>query len=295
MAAVNAELPTVFTYLDYRAYLRSWFDVRQEVTPGYTWSRFARMAGCSPSHLHNVLQGERDLLPPYVEGFCRALKLQFEEAEFFNLLVRYQQSGTLLERAQVLQQIAGILRFQEAHPLEGAAFLCMSRLTHLALYELAFLPEFREDPAWIGEALSIHPSEAESALDALKSAGLLVTQPGGGVLRPAHAFLATAEEVAEPVMVLLYEQAMEAAQAAVSGPAEDRTFFATVGAIHDDEVPRFRAAVDGFHRRANAVLADLQAEGTAGNGPAPDVVYTVQVQLLPVTRVLGAEDDVEAA
>ena len=277
--------PLVFGFTDYRDYLNKWMVERHAQVPGYTIARFARMAGCSPSHVRNVLTGDRDLNPPYVDGFIRALRLAREDAEFFTLLVRYSQAETILERACLLQQIAGTLRFQQAHPLDGVQLLHLTRLSHVAVYELSLLPEFREDPAWISDVLSITEPEARAAVAELRSVALLVEGPDG-VARAAFPFNATPAEIASPAVALFHDRAMELAAANADGPAEDRRYFAAVGGVPGSLVPDLRAAVDRFHRRIDHLMAELQAptQTDGATSPPPDTVYLVQVQLVPVAR-----------
>lgn len=276
-------LPTVFAFTDHRAFLNRWLEVKQQISQGYTVSRFARMAGCSPSHVRNVLHGERDLLPPYVDGFARALRLEADDAEFFTLLVRYAQASTLSERAYLLQQIAGTLRFRDAHPLEGVQFLSLARLSHVAVYELSSLPAFREDPAWIAEVLDLSPAEASAALAELRAAGMLVPR-ADGTHRAAFPFNATANEVAAPALVLLHDRGMEVAVNAAAGSPEDRLYFTAVGGVASSLVPELRAAVDRFHARADSLMAEIQASDARDH--APDTVLLMAVQLVPVSRPL---------
>lgn len=290
LTSEGADTPTVYGFTDYRVYLNQWMAARQRQISGYTVARFARLAGCSPSHVRNVLAGDRDLKAPYVEGFARALRLTAEDAEFFTLLVRYSQAATVLERAHLLQQIAGTLRFQRAHPLDGVQFLYLARLSHVAVYELSLLPEFHDDPAWIASVLSLPEAEAAAAVADLKAVALLLPDPRG-TPRAAYPFNATPAEVASPAMALFHDRGMELAETGASGPAEDRHYLAAVGGVASSLVPELRAAVDRFHRRIDHLMAELQApapaEGPADPGrPAPDVIYLMQVQLVPVTRVL---------
>ncbi len=294
MAAVReaAPLPTVHSYLDYRKFLAEWLEAKQAVTPGYTLSRFSRKAGCSYSHVRNVFAGERKLLPPQLDGFIHALKLNPEDAEFFTILVRYQQSPSLLERAQLLQIISGTRKVREARPLEGEIFRYLSRLSYAALYELSFSPEFQEDPQWISGVLGISSTEAQEALRDLIAVGLLV-RAEDGVVRPRIAVLKTPPGLKDAALFTIHDKGLEAAEEALGGPTEDRHFYAAVSPVPSTLVGALRQAVAGFHDRTNALLAEFQAERFADGNDDENVrsVYQVQVQLVPVSTIVPASDD----
>lgn len=293
MAAVReaAPLPTVHSYLDFRKFLSEWLEAKQAITPGYTLSRFARKAECSYSHVRNVFAGERKLLPPQLDGFIHALRLNPEDAEFFTILVRYQQSPSLLERAQLLQIISGTRKVREARPLEGEVFRYLSRLSYAALYELSFSPEFQEDPQWIATVLGIAPVEAQEALRDLIAVGLLIVSPEG-TLRPKNAVLKTPPGLQDAALFTVHDKGLEAAEEAIDGPSVDRHFYAAVSAVPHTLTGSLRQAVVAFHDRTNALLAEFQAESAAA---AADVshrsVYQVQVQLVPVSAVVPTADD----
>ena len=287
-AAPNAaKLPSVFSYLDFREYLKAWLGTRQSSTSGYTLSRFARKAGCSYSHVRNVFSGDRKLLPPQLDGFIHALRLNSEEAEFFTILVRYQQSPSLLERAQLLQIISGMPKVRNARPLEGEAFEYLSRLSYVVLYELAFSPDFREDPAWIGQTIGISSAEAATALVDLKRVGLLVPQ-GDGPARPGYAVLKTPPDVHGAAMLMLHDGSLEAADRALSQSNEQQHFFNIVAPVPHTMVDQLREAVASIQLRTGALLAELQdAEVPSEAEDAPQTVFSVQVQLVPVTQIVS--------
>jgi len=285
-----APLPVVYSFLDFRKFLEEWLAAKQAVTPGYTLSRFARKAGCSYSHVRNVFAGERKLLPPQLDGFVHALRLNPEEAEFFTILVRYHQSPSLLERAQLLQIISGTRKVREARPLEGEIFRYLSRLSYAALYELSFSPEFREDPTWIGQALGITPTEAQEALRDLVAVGLLIRDETS-TIRPKNAVLRTPPGLQDAALFTFHDKGLEAAEDALDGPSEERHFYVAVSALPHTLMPSVRQAVANFHQRTDALLAEFQAQGPPLSEEAHQrSVYQVQVQFVPVTAVVPPSD-----
>lgn len=274
-------LPSVFDYLDHRAFVSAWVAQKTALTPGYTVGRFARRVGCTVGHVRNVLSGQRDLLPPHVEGFCKALQLDAEEAPFFTRLTRYQQATAVWERAQLLREIVGALVYRRAVIPNGAAFLAWAQLPNTAIYEAAFSPSFRADPKWLADVFGIAEATAADSLAGLIAVGLLVPEANGR-LRPVHLTLAASPDVASPLVVPFHDRSLEAAQRALSGPAEDRAYVAVVGPVPVDRIPMLRDASLSFQHRLVERLASLQAAALEGSGASADVVYMAQFQFVPV-------------
>lgn len=286
-------LPSVFDYLDHRAFISAWVTEKAALTPGYTLGRFARRVGCTVGHVRNVLSGERDLLPPHVEGFCKALQLDADEAAFLTRLTRYQQASAVWERAQLLREIAGALVFRRATVPDGAAFLCWAQLPNAAIYEAAFSPAFRADPGWLAEVFGIAEATAADSLAGLQAVGLLVPDAAGR-LRPVHPTLATALDVASPLVIPFHDRSLEAAQRALAGPASDRAYVAVVGPVPTAQIAKLRDAALGFQHRLVERLTALQAAATTGSGAGPDVVYVAQFQFVPVEAGVAWLPDVLA-
>ena len=69
------DYPDIFVYEDYRPFLRDWFKARKKLTGRKGTSAFARLAGCVPGHVQNVITGRRKLQQELVPGFCQGLGL----------------------------------------------------------------------------------------------------------------------------------------------------------------------------------------------------------------------------
>lgn len=239
---------------------------------------FARLAGQrSPSLLHHVMRGERNLTPATTEAFARAMKLSVAERRFFGYLVQLDQAPTREARNTVWEQIAATRRFREARRVEGAGFEYLSCWYYPAIRELAHRPDFVADPAWIAATLSprITRPQARRALEALQTLGMLV--PTDGTLRPADASVVTPHEVAGlAVHNYHHEMLARAGEAIGAFDPDERHLGGLTLAVPEELVPRLKEEVQGFLERL-LNLCD------AGEEP-PDRVYQVNVQLFPLSN-----------
>lgn len=169
------ELPSIFDYLDYRAFLRDWLARKREQKPSYTFGVFARQAKMSRSALPNVLEGRREASPQTVEGIARALRMDAEERDFLVLLVALKRASSLEENGRLLRQIFAHPRYAPGQVVDTRQLEVLTSWTRIAVLEASKLPDFRADPAWLAERLrpEVQPEEVSEALEALRAEGLV--------------------------------------------------------------------------------------------------------------------------
>lgn len=276
--------PDLYTYLDYRKYLRDWFAARKAGNPRFSHRAFARRARqSSPSLLLHVIEGKRNLTPATTEAFTAAMGLVGEEAEFFSVLVAFEQSDTLEERNRAWERVRATRRFREARRLDGEAVEYLSHWYYPAIRELASCEGFRGDPEWIAARMMprVTSAQAQKALEVLLSLGLL-TEDGNGALVPSEASVVTPHEVVGLAGINYHIGMIDRARDALQNvPHPERHFCAVTVAIPGALVPRLKREIDAFQER----MLDL----CDGADPPRDRVYQLNLQLLPLSRRFADE------
>jgi len=271
--------PDIFETIDYRGWLRAWFDAQKAADHRYSHRVFARRAGIrSPSLLNEVIKGNRNLSQRTTEGFIRALGLNQEEASFFEALVQLDQAETVAAKNDAWERVSASRRFRQARPLDGEMVRYLSNWYIPATRELAHRGDFRDDPRWLARQLvpAITQAQARDALGTLKALGML-SPDADGVLRPVDVSVVTPHEVAG-LAAHNYHRGM-IARAGDSlegvGPEERHLCAVTVG-IPEALIPRLKEELNAFQERL-LDLCDAQAAST-------ERVYQVNLQLFPLTR-----------
>lgn len=277
LSETSSEVPNVYEYLDFRRYLGDWFASKKQRNPKFSYRMFARMAGQkSPSLLHHVVRGDRNLTAATTEAFVRAMKLSVPDAAFFGLLVQLGQATTDTERNDAWERIAATRRFREARLVEGAGFAYLSHWYYPAIRELAHRDDFRADPAWIASTLRprITAAKATRALRELMAMRLLVEHEGR--VRPAEASVVTPHEVAGLAVHNYHAGMLARAREAIDAfDPEERHFGGLTVAVPADLVPRLKEELVAFQERV-LNLCD-SASG------ASDQVYQVNLHLFPLS------------
>ena len=270
--------PSPYDYLDYRRYLEDWFAYKKAANPQYSHRVFARKARQkSPSLLHHVIAGRRNLTAQTVEDFATALGLRAGEAEFFRHLVDLDQAKDETSRNLAWTQIAATRRFREARRVEGDAVEYLSNWMHPAIRELVDRPDFQPDPDWISEHLRprVPAAAARKALSTLKSLGMLVEQDDGTLIA-AEASLTTPPEVTGLAYRNYHRGMLEQATQAVdrfAGP--DRHLLAVTVGVPQDLLPVLKEEANRFMMRMMH-LCDSSDQDV-------DQVMQVNLQIFPLS------------
>ncbi|HEY5960639.1 MAG TPA: TIGR02147 family protein, partial [Polyangiaceae bacterium] len=165
----------VFDFLDYRAYLRAYYERAKRRPAGFSFRTFSKRAGLkSPNFFKLVIDGDRNLGKEMVPRFADALGLEGETREFFSDLVAFEQAGDSSEKNRAFERIAASRRFRSARRIDGMLHEYLSHWYHPAIRELVVSPEFQADPEWLAKQLrpTITPRQAAHSLKLLIELGL---------------------------------------------------------------------------------------------------------------------------
>jgi uncharacterized protein (TIGR02147 family) len=270
-------VPSPYDYLDYRRYLADWFAKKKEANPNFSHRLFARKAGQkSPSLLHHVIEGRRNLTPQTQESFITALGLRSGEAQFFRLLVELDQAKETDARNRAWDQISATRRFRDARTIDKHAFDYLSNWALPAIRELATRSDFRPDAEWVADQLRprIAPRDAREALEILVDLGLLVEEDG--TLVPAEASVTTPPEVAGLAVRNYHRGMLERASEAIElFPNTDRHLLAVTVGVPESLLPTLKEESNEFLRRMMH-LCDSSTEDV-------DRIMQMNLQIFPLS------------
>lgn len=271
-------MPDVFTYLDYRKFLKDAFEEFKDTRPNFSHRAFAKSAGFASSNFAMlVMQGKRNLSGEGIQKVAKALKLMRSEAEFFENVVRFNQAASDAEKNFYYGRIAANRRYAAARPLERGQFEYYSTWYVPAVREMVLLKDFQEDPAWIASHLkpAIAPREAAGALKLLVDLGLLVRDVEGRLVQK-DAHIASGDEVASLALTNFQREMIERAAASIEAtPADLREVGSLTFAASTEKLQEAKRMIREFRTR----LAGFLAEGYGA-----DAVYQFNVQLFDVSR-----------
>lgn len=274
----SAKLPVVYDYLDYRAFLRAYYEAKKGNDRGFSFRVFSRLAGVKASnHLKLVMDGKRGLPEATARRYAQAMGLHGDEMEYFCDLARFNQAVSPSERSALYRRLTGFRGYRDVQRLELEHAAYHANWYIPAIRELAARPGFVDDPAWIAAELMppISKAEAKRALTTLFSLGLLHKQPDGTVTQ-AEAVAATAPETVG-VHVANYHRAMLelAAQSIDRFEPGEREISSLTMCVGPDDVARLKRHIQRFEDELIAFATEVKH----GNR-----VVQLNFQLFPLSR-----------
>lgn len=268
----------VFGYLDYRAFLRDFYNAKKSGGRGFSFRSFSRKAGLkSPNYLKLVIDGERNLSDDMAQRFASACGLGDDEARYFVDLVAFNQAVSLGERNKHYARLTGYQRYRSAHKLDLAHAAYYSAWYMPAIRELAARSDFRDDPSWIAEQLvpPITRLEAERSLQVLTELGLLV-RDGSGKLKQADVLLSTGPETHGLHIAAYHRGMMQRAMDSIDlVPAAERDISSLTLCLGTNGLRSFKERVQRF-RRELLELSALEDD--------PEQVVQMNFQLFPLSK-----------
>ncbi|MBN1654557.1 MAG: TIGR02147 family protein [Deltaproteobacteria bacterium] len=268
----------VFEYLDFRKYLRDYYQYCKRNEYGFSHRAFSRRAGLrSTNYLKLVMDGERNLTPEMADQFARACGLQNQAADYFSELVAFNQAATAKERNRCQERLARFKQYREIHRLVAAQAAYHSTWYLPALRELVAREDFSDDPKWIARTLrpKITPAQAEKAVETLLELGL-VERDKQGRIRQVKPLVTTGEG---PLghHVVDYHRAMlqRAADALEQSPRHEREISSLTLCVSDAVMLDLKERIREF-RRELLHVAELEGQ--------PERVVQINFQLFPLSE-----------
>lgn len=275
--SANSE-PNVFDYLDYRTYLRAYYEARKRSRAGFSFRTFSKRAGLrSPNFFKLVMDGDRNLGTETVPKFADALRLSGAEREFFFDLVAFEQASDSAEKNRAFERIAASRRFRSARRIDGMLLTYLSHWYHPAIRELAARRDFTSDPKWIAAQLqpTITPRQAAQSLALLLDLGLLVKDADTGRISRGEPTLTTEHEVSALGAANFHRQMLQRATEAIDAiPAKSRDLAALTVCVSARTATEIKTRIHQF-RETLTEICDAESEG--------EIVYQLNIQWFPLS------------
>lgn len=268
----------IFDYLNYRDFLRDYYDMKKQQGRGFSLRQFAKIAGLgSPGYLKMVIEGERNLRPKTIHQFIQALRLNGKEAKYFENLVLFNQAKDEKEKDLYFQRLTEMYPRTQFTELEKDQYEFLSDASYVTIHQMMTLKDFDDDIEWIAKRIYPHrrPGEIKKAIQVLERLGL-VGLDETGKHEPKDVTIRTPAEV-PGLDVLKYHRGMlnDAKTAMTVFPASACDITALTIPLPRKALPKFKKKIEEFRESLMEWISSEYQEF--------DEVYQLNLQLFPVT------------
>ncbi|HEX4923811.1 MAG TPA: TIGR02147 family protein [Bdellovibrionales bacterium] len=270
----------IYHHHDYREFLKSWLETAKATQSGFSLRGLAAQLGVSPAYVSYVLNGHRALTGALKEAWLPLLKLTPEEQRYFELLTVIADSNVPEERVRALQELQRFREYRRLNRNETEVYRYMTKWYFVAIREMASLPGFKLEPAWIQKRLCFPLSHKEilKAIRFLKRTGFIKVDRKGRV-QSTEKKLECKGGVFKLALGQFHKQMYGLASEAIDVvPRDERFIMSTTLAIPAEQLDAFKQAVEESFER----ISKIQKSKTKTK--RPDSVYQIGFMGFPLAK-----------
>jgi uncharacterized protein (TIGR02147 family) len=286
-------VPHVSDYMDYRQYLASFFEYKRKLTASdlrpYNYAAFSAGANIkSPNYLKMIIEGRRNLSGEMVLKFAKALGLNKEATEDFELLVAYGQATDPADRNMFLKKLSEhrVQAKLKTGEIDKKTWEKIPNWAAWVIYAMIDQEGVKFDVKTLKELLRGRASvdEIEQALQSLFNSGELVIDPETQEVRKARALIESAEDVPVALVRKLQAQLMYLGlESLYQDAANEREFGTLTLSLTKQEFEEIKFKLRQMRKQIN------KDNSIARSGSKGEKVYQLNIQLFPVTNAASAE------
>jgi len=268
----------IFHYRNYREYLLELYKEQKAKYPKFSHRYVAQKVGFKSSGLFaNILKGKSNISGPLIFKFIDFLKLKKREAEYFQLLVQFNQAKVYQEKAHFFEKISS---FKEARITQIGSHQeeYFSKWYYGSIRELLKFYSFKDNYQYLAKKVvpEIKPEEAKKAIHLLEKLDLIRKDDKGGY-KPVDAFLISEGIKKSHIINKYHADTIDRAREAIERfPNKERTISSLTLSVSD---PMY----DTIAEKIKSFCEELFKLALSDKSPASRA-YQLNFQVFPITK-----------
>lgn len=165
----------IYEYADFRKYLDEYQAKRQAVDKGFSRIGICKLLGLpnTRSYFTNVIKGKA-VSRNFVDRFIQVLELDKEEAQYFRVLVQFNQAENASERELLFDQLIALNRTPKKF-IDEKSYTFYKDWLHSAVRAMLDVVDVKDDPSVLSRRLypAMPVKKIRESLALLSSLGLI--------------------------------------------------------------------------------------------------------------------------
>jgi uncharacterized protein (TIGR02147 family) len=264
-------------YLDYRDFLKDFYEEKKAQSPWYSYRIFASHIGLDTSYLAKVILKKRHLATKSISKVAKYCALGDRDAECFEAIVYFNKAKTERQSRLYFERILS-MKDIAARTLVSRQYEYYTRWYYSAIRSVLEYFDFHNDYALLGNHLNpaIGSREARKAVQLLVSLGL-IRKDESGRYWPTDAAISTGPQWSSAAINAFQEETIGLARESLARhPKATRDISTVTMALSDGQFKEIKERIREFR----SSLITFVNEDTR-----PDRVYHMNFQLVPLTRL----------
>ena len=275
----------IFQYTDYRKYLSDFYEAEKKRNPHFSHRYVAQKVGFNSSGFFSkILQGKTNISNDFALRFVDFLKLKKHEAEYFSLLVFFNQAKSHADKKRWFEKIVAFSK-SKVKIVQVSQFEYFQKWYYVAIRELLKFYEFTGDYQELGKMLNppISAAQAKKAIMLLEKLGLIKKEEDGGYVQ-TDTLMSTGYDVKSVAVNNFLMSTLDLAKESIDRfPKDERDVSALTLSFSKELFTTVHERLKGFRRE---ILELVRNDSKVG-----DQVYQVNFQIFPLTKYNGKESN----
>lgn len=271
-------MESIFTYTDYRHYMKDYFSFKKAEKSGFSLKVFADRAGFKArDFILRVMNGTRNLSQSGSYKMSKALQLSEKESDYFIHLVSFNQATTPREKEFFFLKMTQICRHGKIQKLRQEQFSYFSEWYYSALRSLLPVLDFSDNYSEIGKFLTpcLSASMVEKAITFLLDHKLL-EKDDNGKYHVSASQISAGDAVTSVALLRFHKQSLDLARRALEAETEEhRDISGVTMSLSQNGYKKIREEIAAFRKK----IMSIAEKDSNENG-----VYQCNFQLFPLSK-----------
>ncbi len=280
---LKGNYPNIYSYHDFREYLRDWIEHKKNIDPNFSVRSLARSSGVSPGYIPLILSGKRTLTEKSARKLVPSLNLSKSEQKYFEYIRQISESTSPDKKIEALKNIKKSKAYKNKEVDDLDSYKYLSNSLNVVIREMSAINGFQLDAKWIQDRLKtkVPISEINESIAFLLDNEILRLNRADEVEKPDHEVRCTGG-VYKLSMSQFHAQMLEKAITSIyETPSDERNLVSQTIAINASDFNKIQDIMD-------EALEKIQNVAKQSDGASE--VYYITHLAFPLSKVSGAKD-----
>jgi uncharacterized protein (TIGR02147 family) len=268
----------IFQYTDYRKFLADFYEAEKKRNPHYSHRYIAQKVGFTSSGFFSkILQGKTNISSDLALRFADFLKLKKSEAEYFGLLVFFNQAKSHADKKRWFEKIVAFSK-SKVKIVQVSQYEFFQKWYFVAIRELLAFYTFSGDFVQLGKMIDppISPAQARKGIELLEKLSL-IKKDEDGCYRQTDTLISTGYDVKSVAINNFQIATLDLAKESIDRFPKDERDISTLTLSFSKEL---YGTIHGKLKEFRREILEL-----VKNDPnAVDRVYQVNFQIFPLSK-----------
>lgn len=268
--------PNIFNYNNFREYLRDYYDYQSQRDKTFTKAFICRELGLpnTRNFFNDILRGKY-ISPVKLPLLVKLLKLQKEEAQYFRVLVNFNQAADPDEKELLLDQLISLNRIPK-EILSPKVYAYYKEWYNSAVRAVINTFDFKDNYKQLSQKVipAITPKQARESIALLKELNL-IAKNDQGFFKPTNKVITTGSFAKDDIIKQYQGKVIEIAREAVlRNNTQSQRMLTKVLSFSDDAYKQIEKKIEKFNEEITSIVHKDEK--------AADRVYHLDVLFFPI-------------